>query len=421
MSTYKNNDPKTPDVSQQSSDVSRLTSNVNDDEINLLDYLIVLLKRKRLIIGITLGAAIITAIISLIMPPIYKAETKILPPQQGSPGMAAQLMAQFGGTAGVLGIPVPGIKTPNDLYIGLLKSRPVLDPVIDRFRLMELYKTESREDARNALSGALKARDDKKSGIITVGVEDKDPKRAADLANAFVEELKNLNKGLAVTEASQRRLFFEEQLKDAKEALIESEEAMKGFQERTGAIKIDEQARAVIEGIAQLRAQIAAREVGLKVMRTYATPQNPDLQRAEEELRGLRVELSKLEARGGGHNPDPLMPTGRIPGVGTEYVRKLRDFKYNEALYEILLKQFEVAKLDEARDATIIQVIEKAIPSEKRVKPKRKQMVMIAMVTGFFFSIFAAFFMEYKERASNSPENKGRFEELKRHVGFKKK
>ncbi|MFZ6016341.1 MAG: GumC family protein [Nitrospirota bacterium] len=396
-----------------------------DDEINLLDYLIVLLKRKRLIIGITLGAAIITAIISLIMPPIYRAETKILPPQQSSSSMAP-FMSQFGGAADLgsahgvpIPIPVPVIKTPNDLYIRLLKSRPVLDNIIDRFNLMGLYKTESREDARRSIANALKPKDDKKSGIITIWVEDKDPKRAADMANAFVEELKNLNKGLAVTEASQRRLFFEEQLKDVKESLIKAEESLKGFQERTGAIKIDEQARAVIGGIANLRAQIVAREVGLKVMRTYATPHNPDLQRAEEELRGLKIELSKLEAKGGGRNPDPLMPTGRIPGVGTEYVRKLRDFKYNEALYEILLKQFEAAKLDEAKDAAIIQVIEKAIPPEKRAKPKRGQMVMIAMVTGFFISVFAVFFMEYIEKSSKGPNNKERFETLRRYANFR--
>jgi uncharacterized protein involved in exopolysaccharide biosynthesis len=286
---------------------------------------------------------------------------------------------------------------------------------------MELYKTKSRENARRSLAGTLKAQDDKKSGIITIGVEDKDPKMAADLANAFVEELKNLNKSLAVTEASQRRLFFEEQLKDAKDALIKSEESMKGFQERTGAIRIDEQARAVIEGIAQLRAQIAAKEVELKVMRTYATPQNPDTQRAEEGLRGLREQLRRLESKGGGQNPDPLMPTGRIPSVGTEHIRKLREFKYNEALYEILLKQYEAAKLDEARDATIIQVIEKAIPPEKRIKPKRRQMVMIAMITGFFLSVFAAFFMEYKERESSNPENRERFETLKGYATFRRK
>ncbi len=386
----------------------------NEDAINFLDYMIVLAKRKRLIIGITFGAAIITAIISLITPPIYKAETKILPPQQAS-SSAAQLLSQFGGAAGLAGGAI-GIKTPNDLYVGLLKSRPVLDRIIDRFKLMELYKAKSREDARRSLAGALKAQDDRKSGMITIGVENKDPKMAADMANAFVEELRNLNKGLAVTEASQRRLFFEEQLKDTKDALIKAEESMKGFQERTGAIKIDEQARAVIEGIAQLRAHIAAKEVQLKVMKTYATPQNPDIQRAEEELRGLREQLSRLEAKGSGHNPDPLMPTGRIPSVGTEYIRKLREFKYNEALYEILLKQYGAAKLDEARDAAIIQVIEKAIPPEKRIKPKRRQMVMIATFVGFFFSVFAAFFMEYIEKSSKDSNNKERFDTLKKYI-----
>ncbi|PIY87467.1 MAG: chain length determinant family protein [Nitrospirae bacterium CG_4_10_14_0_8_um_filter_41_23] len=394
-----------------------------EDEINLFDYLIVLLKRKRLIIGITLGAAIITAIISLIMPPIYRAETKILPPQQGS-SMATQFLSQLGSAAGLVGGAVGGavgIKTPNDLYIGLLKSRLVLDGVIDRFKLMELYKTKSRENARRGLADTLKARDDKKSGIITIGVEDKDPKRAADMANAFVEELKNMNKGLAVTEAGQRRLFFEEQLKDTKEALIKAEDSMEGFQERTGAIKIDEQAKAVIEGIANLRAQIAAKEVGLKVMRTYATPQNPDIQRAEEELRGMREQLGRLETRSGGHNPDPLMPTGRIPALGTEYIRKLREFKYQEALYEILLKQYEAARLDEARDAAIIQVIEKAIPPEKRVKPKRKQMVMIATFSGLFFSVFAAFFMEYIEKLKSNPEDKVRLEAIKKNANFRLK
>lgn len=390
-----------------------------DDEINLLDYLIVLLKQKRLIIGITLGAAVITAIISLIMPPIYRAETRILPPQQGGTGMAAQLLSQFSGAAGLLSGGGLSIKTTNDLYIGLLKSRPVLDNIIDRFDLMKLYKAKYREDARRKLVGALKAQDDKKSGIITIAVEDKEPKRAANMANAFVEELRNLNKGLAVTEASQRRLFFEEQLKDTKEALIKSEEALRGFQEKTGAIKIDEQAKAVIEGIAQLRAQVAAKEVQLKVMRTYATPQNPDLQRAEEELRGMREQLTKLELKGRGHNPDPLMPTSRIPSVGIEYIRKLREFKYHEALYEILLKQLEAAKLDEARDATIIQVIEKAIPPEKRAKPKRKQMVMIATVVAFFLSIFIAFFMEYKERVANAPDNRERLETIKKYFNFR--
>lgn len=390
----------------------------DDEEINLVDYLIILAKHKGLIISITLVAAIITLIISLIMLPIYKAETKILPPRQQS-STAAQLLNQFGGIIGSAGsINISPIKTPNDLYIALLKSRPVLDNIIDRFRLMELYKTKIREDTRVALVDVLNTNDDKKSGIITLGIKDKDPKRAAEIANAFVEALRDLNKELAITEGSQKRLFIEEQLKNAKEALIKAEESMKEFQEKTGAIKIDEQVKAVIGGIAQLRAQIAAKEVQLKVMKTYATPQNPDIQRREEEIRGMRDQLQKLEKSGNGHNPDPLMPTGRIPTVSTEYIRKMREFKYNEALYEILLRQYEVAKLEEAGDAPIIQVIEKAVPPEKRVKPKRRQMVIIAWITGFFFSVVAAFFIEFIEKSSKDPNNKERFETLKRYSSF---
>ena len=407
------------ELDKDTSDASRLTSHI-EDEINLLDYLIVLLKRKKLIISITLGAAVITAIISFIMTPIYRAETRILPPQTGSSSTALSMLTQMAGVPDIASTAL-GLKTPGDLYVGMVKSRTIADRIIDRFNLIKLYDTEYREDARKQLiEDILQAETDKDSGIISIGVEDKDPKRAADMANAFVEELKNLTKGLAVTEASQRRLFFEEQLKDTKMALVKAEEEMQGFQEKTGALQVDAQTKAVIEGIAMLRAQIAAKEVQLKVMRTYATAQNPDFQRAEDELNGLKAELGKLEAKGGsGH--DTIIPTGRMPEVGTEYVRKLRDLKFYEDLYELLTKQYEAAKLDEARDAAVIQVIDKAIPPEKKAKPKRILMILIATFTGFFLSIFVAFFAEYKEKASTDPENKERFETLKRYATFRLK
>ena len=407
---------------KDTSDVSHITSRV-EDEINLLDYLIVILKRKKLIVGITLGAAIITAIIVfLIMTPIYMAQTRILPPQTGSSSIALGMLSQMAGAAGAQSITESlGLKSPSDLYVGMLESRTVADKIIDRFNLMKLYEADYREDARKQLlEDVFEAETDKDSGIITISIEDKDPKRAADMANAFVEELKNLTKGLAVTEASQRRLFFEDQLKDTKMALVKAEEGMQGFQEKTGALQVDEQTKAVIEGIAMLRAQIAAKEVQLRVMRTYATAQNPDLQRAEDELKGLKAELGKLEATGGsGH--DPLIPTGRMPEIGTEYVRKLRDLKFYEDLYELLTKQYEAAKLDEARYAAVIQVIDKAIPPEKIAKPKKLLIILIATFTGFFLSLFVAFFAEYKEKALEEPENKKRFETLKKYAIFWRK
>jgi tyrosine-protein kinase Etk/Wzc len=394
-----------------------------EDEINLLDYLIVLAKRKSFIIKVTLGFAVITAVISLLMSPIYKAETKILPPTNGGSAIAAQLMNQLGQLGAIAGIGGGSIngKTPNDLYVGLLKSRTVLDKMIDRFDLMKLYRTNYRQNARGRLlDDVLAVRDDRKSGIITINVEDKDPKRAAEMANAFVEELQKLNTGLAITEASQRRLYFEEQLKGAKVSLTQAEEGMKSFQEKTGALNMESQAKAVIEGIGMLRAQIAAKEVELKVMRTYSTPQNPDLQRVEETLKGLRVELAKMEGRGGkGH--DPFMPTGRMAEIGTDYAKQLRDLKFNEVLYGLLLQQFEAAKLDEAKNATIIQVIDKAVPPEKKVKPKRAMMVLLAGIIGFFLSVFAAFIMEYRERANANPEDRERFDTLKKYLTFKRK
>jgi len=389
---------------------------VREEEINLLDLLLVIAKRKGLIIKITFGVAIITAIISLILTPIYKAETKILPPQSSGGGLASQLISQM---AGGLDISALGGKTPADLYIGMLSSNTVVDKIISRFNIMQEEGFNYKGDARNfVLKNITNFSYDKKSGIITIAVQDKDPKRAADMANAFVEELKNLNKGLAITEASQRRLYYEEQLKDTKDALIKAENEMKAFQEKTGALQIDEQAKAIIGGIADLKAKVAAKEVELKVLRSFATPQNPDYQRVEEELKALRNELKKLEANEkGGH--DPIMPTGRIPSVGLEYFRKLREVKFNETLYELLLKQYELAKLDEARDAVLIQVIDKATPPDKRFKPKRTSMVIIATFSALFISIFLCFILEFYENIQKDDENRERMEKLKRYLAIK--
>lgn len=363
----------------------------SDADINFSELLSVLAKHRRIIGIITAGAAVVSVAVSLLMTPIFRAETRILPSQQNSSTLASQLLNQMGGFAN-LATGSLGMKNQNDMYIGILRSRTVYDRIIDRFGLMNLYKAKFREDARRTLGNAITATSGKDT-MIVIAVEDRDPKRAADIANALVEEMIGVSRGLALTEAAQRKLFFEDQLKDVKLALVRAEEGIKGFQEKTGALKIDDQARAVIQGIGTLRAQIAAREVQYKVAQTFATPQNPDLQRIEEELRGLKLELNKLEQKGGsGH--DPLMPTGRMPSIGMEYLRKLRDVKYNETLFELLSKQYEMAKLDGARDAIVIQVIDKAVQPELRARPKRGMIVVISTITGFLFSIFFVFCYE---------------------------
>jgi len=330
----------------------------NEDEINLLDYLLVLAKRKKLIISITLSIAIITAIISLIMAPIYKAETKILPPGGSRTNILTQVMGnQFEGLAGIANTIVGG----KSIYMDIILSRTVFDRIIDRFKLMDIFKAKYRKGARKKLKRLVKVKTRTKargsrSRIITISVYNKDPKMAADIANAFVEEMKNLMNNLAITEASQRRVFFEGQLKQAAENLVKSEDAMREFQERTGIL-----------------------------------------------------------------NLDLLMPSARIPAVATEFLRKTRDLKYNEKLFEIMAAQYETAKVDEARDSAIVQVIDRAVVPEKKAKPKRRLMVMIAIFTGFFLAVFTAFFMEYFEKVSKNKEDKERIETLKRYLSFKRK
>jgi uncharacterized protein involved in exopolysaccharide biosynthesis len=372
-----------------------------EDEIDLTELFRALFRRRRLILGITAASAVVAVVVSLLLPVYYKAETRILPPQDKGNNLAAQLMGQAGGLIALAGGAAGG-KSQGELFVAMTKSRTVLDRMVDRFDLMKLYKGKYREDARKNLVGSLKVQEDRKSGIISLTVEDRDPKRAADMANAFVEELKSLAGGLAISEAGQRRMFFEEQIGQTKVALARAEEEVKGFQQRTGAIQIDAQSKAIIEGIANLRARIAAKEVEAKVLRSFATAQNPDLQRIEEEVRALRVESEKIES-GKGRGYDPLMSSERVPATGMEYLRKLRQLKYNETLYELLVKQYELAKLDEARDAVVIQVIDRAVPPERKSKPKRASIVLLATISMFFLSLFIVWLLEHPWKKPGKP------------------
>ena len=372
-----------------------------EDEIDLTELFRALSRRWRLILGITAASAAVAMVVSLLLPVYYKAETRILPPQDKGSNLAAQLMGQAGGLIALAG-GAAGVRSQGELFVAMTKSRTVLDRMVDRFDLMKLYQGKYREDARKNLVGVLKVLEDRKSGIISLTVEDRDPKRAADMANAFVEELKSLAGGLAISEAGQRRMFFEDQLRQTKESLARAEEEIKGFQQRTGMFQVDAQARAIIEGIARLRAGIAAKEVEAKVLRSFATAQNPDLQRVEEEVRALRIELEKVETSKGS-GVDPLMSSGRVPEMGTEYLRKLRQLKYNETLFELLSKQYELAKLDEARDAVVIQVIDRAVPPERKSRPKRALIVLLATAAMLFLSVFIVLLLEHPWKKSGKP------------------
>ena len=398
-------------------DTSGAQSSPVDDEVSLLDSLIVLARNKRIVLGVPLVAVIGAAVTTLFLPNIYTGTSRILPPQQSTSAGAAllnQLGGALGGLAGATGGAL-GIRNPNDLYVGMLKSRTVADNLISRFELGKVYDEEHLSDARRRLDRETTIVAGK-DGIITIEVDDENPKRAAELANAYVDELKKLTKVLAVTEASQRRLFFEQQLLQAKDSLTAAEIAARQGLQKGGLAQVDAQGRSMIEVTARLRAQISAKEVQLGAMRTFAAEGNPELQRNQQELEALRHELGRIE----GSSPDTAAKKRDTSGnAGLGNLGRLRDVKYYEFLYELLAKQYELAKIDEAKDATIIQVMDTAIEPDRKSKPKRTLIVVIFALAGLFASITWVFFREAAAKAKADPKMASRLETLRGYLGWK--
>ena len=393
-----------------------------EEEVSLLDMLIVLVRRRQLIVKMVLGMVLVAVIISLLLPKRYTATTSILPPQQNGASGAALMsqLSSFGSVASLASGSL-GLKNPNDLQVALLKSQTVEDAMVDRFHLQQLYHAKRKSEARTKLESAATIDSGLKDGLISISITDGNPQRAAEMANGYVDEFKKFSATLAVTEASQRRLFFEQQLSQAKDNLANAEEELKRTEQQTGLIQLDSQAQAVIQSVAQLHAQIAAKEVQIRGMRSFATGENPELQEAEEELAGLQAQEQKMGATSDGSFNALLIPKGKLQESSLIYVRKLRDVKYYQTIFDLLARQYEAAKIDEAREGALIQVVDRAIVPDHRSSPKRTLIVLGAAVFGMLVGIAWAIAAEGYTRLCNNPAERSRLETLRAMLPGKKR
>jgi tyrosine-protein kinase Etk/Wzc len=382
-----------------------------DADLDALDVLIILAKHKAKLFVFPLVVAIIVAAITLVIPNTYMASTKLLPPQQ-SQGGAAAMLAQLGGVAGAVAGGA-GLKSQGDLYIGMLKSRTVADGLIKKFDLKKRYETDSQEKARKILAQNTDVTAGK-DGLITIEVEDENQNMVADLANAYVAEFSNLSRVLAVTEASQRRMFFEQQLERSKNNLAASEIALKRGLETRGVVSVDADSRAIVETTSRLRAQISAKEIQLNSMDAFVTTNNPDYKRVQEELSSLKSELSKLE------NGRPDASNGAGKQEGLENIKLLRDVKYHQMLFELLAKQYELARIDEAKDPLLVQVLDKAATPERKFKPKRTIIVLLSLIAGFFIAVLWSFLAEAKQRALSRPGAQQQWSDFRANLRIRK-
>jgi uncharacterized protein involved in exopolysaccharide biosynthesis len=352
-----------------------------DDGISLGELLSMLTSRWKSILGGSVAAGALGLGAAMLLPPIFTAQTLIMPPQQQQNGAAAAL-----GALGALGaLAGGGLKNTADQYIGLMQSATVSDRLVDRFKLMEVYNVKYRMDARKVLLKNVSINAGKKDGLILVAVDDEDPQRAADIANAYVDQLRQMTNTLAVSEAQQRRQFFEQKLGETKERLTQAQIALQAGGFNSGALRAEPKAAA--ESYARIRAELTAAEIKLQTLRGSLADGTSEVRQQQTIVNALRAELSRQEK------------TEQVVDADPGYISRYREYKYQETLFELYAKQFELARADEGREGALIQVVDVAQVPEKKSKPQRALLALGAALLAGFGLVVRAVLVGIRQRA----------------------
>jgi uncharacterized protein involved in exopolysaccharide biosynthesis len=396
-------------------DEGRSLRRFDDEEVNLLDYWRVVRKHLRLIVVLYVIAVLATMGYSLWMPKIYESTATILAPDERSIrslGLATAL-ATSGVAQAIPGLSMPSLTPKRDIFVSILKSRTMAQDVVQRFDLQTRYEALFQSDAIRRLSGMTTVTLSK-DGVISVEVEETDPQLAAEMANFYVTNLDQMLTRFATTEASKQRVFIADRLTETERELRLAEEALRHFQETNKVIALQEQARGAAETAAQLKGEIMASEVQLEVMRKFATDANPDVVKVKQRIQEMKRHLSGMqygkgwvlpaETRNPGEPRNEIyVPFAQVPELGMELARLMRDAKVQETVYTLLTQQLEQAKIAEVSDMPTVQALDKAVPANRKSKPKTILNMAIAGITSLFVGILLAFFLEYLAGVKQSP------------------
>ena len=389
------------------------------DEINLIDLFLVLLKRKKMVMGIVFLVCILSIGFSIMQPNVYTATARILPPQETGRGVAGLLSEAGGALGGLAGSLVPG-RSPADVFVGIMQSRSVASMLAQGFDLKKLYEAETLEETYESLAKRTRINIATDTQIISVTVEDEDPQRSADMANAYVAALDKVNRTVNVTEGGRKRRFLEERLTDVKDDLIKAETNLKLFQEKHKLVAIDAQAKAAIESAAKIRGEIIVAETELEVLKQFGTEKQNEAIMLKSKIDELKNQLSKIESG----NPekeenDPMVSFKELPALGLQLARLMREAKIEEEVFKLITTQYELATIEEAKDVNTIQVLDRALPPDRKSGPKRALIVILSTMVAFFLAVFLAFFLEFLSRLKeNDPQ---RYEQLANHIRFRSK
>ena len=373
----------------------------DDEEIGLLDLLTMLGEEKWAVLGVTLAATLTGLIVSLTATPIFSSTALIMPASQGGGGAGAAALAQLAQTSGLGALGgLAGGKSNDQLYLAMMRSQTVQDALIDKHELRKRWESRSIEDARSRLTKNVVITVEKQSGLVKIAAEDPDPAFAALLANSHIEELQKMLDRVATTEAQQRRVFFESQIEKTKTNLAAAEMRYREAQASSGIQVTSLLAESALRTATELRSKITALEIQIQASSQFLTARNPDTQRAASELAALRARLTELEQ---GSGRAVVNPTQQAT------VQAFRELKVQEAKLDAIVRQLEVAKIDEAKEGVPVQIVDRAIPAERRSSPKRALMVIVAASGGLFVGLLFALIRASFRRFKSDQDNQARF------------
>jgi uncharacterized protein involved in exopolysaccharide biosynthesis len=405
----------TPSAQSSSSTLPETPSGEDESEINLLDVLIALGQEKLTVIGVTVLAGIAGIVISLITLPTYVARTTIMPAQQGGGASALAGLSGLAGLAGLSGMSGV-VKSSDQMYIAFMRSQSVQMALIDQLQLKERYQSKNLEEARMSLTNNVSISADKSSGLLVIEAQDGDAEFAAKLANQQVHELNLILSRLAVTEAQQRRLYYEQQSTKTKKSLAEAEVRFKEAQQKAGIQVTSMLVDSAIGLWAGTHAQIIAKEQQLQMLGQFATLQNPEMHRLKTEIAVLRTQISQYEKgnQQSGGQEKSTVKTKDISPVQQDAAQAYRDLKIQETLLDGYVRQLEVARIDEAKEGPPVQVLDVARAPEIRAKPERKKLVLSYTVTGLIIGLVLALLKAFLRFAQSTPEGMQRLRDLQR-------
>ena len=362
---------------------------------NSLAYLRLLWEHRRLLARVALYGLLASLLIAFLIPTRYESTARLMPPDSSQSGGLAMAAAALSGSAGGLGgiaSEMLGMKNTSDIFVGILASRTVQDKLIQQFDLKKLYGDRRMADARKDLAEHTGISVDRKSQIITITVVDHDPKRAAAIGQAYVEELNRLVAELSTSSARRERIFLEERLQAVNKDLESAEKEFSQFASKNTAIDIKEQGKAMVEAAATLQGQLIAAESELEGLKQVYTDNNVRVRSITARVNELKRQLEKIGGKGedasapAGQQQASLYPSIRkLPLLGVTYADLYRRTKVQEAVFETLTKEYELAKVQEVKEIPTVKVLDSPnIPDKKSFPPR---LLIMLLGTAFAFAL----------------------------------